>query len=74
MRHQTPLPRANLPTSMTLRILLAALAALVVTSSALATDSAVIINEVQFHPANEATQSEWIELRNLHGVDIDLSG
>ncbi len=59
---------------MTLRILLAALAALVVTSSALATDSAVIINEVQFHPANEATQSEWIELRNLHGVDIDLSG
>ncbi len=41
---------------------------------AAAQDSAVIINEVHYHPVDETTQSEWIELRCLHGVDVDLSG
>ncbi|MFN0127916.1 MAG: lamin tail domain-containing protein, partial [Verrucomicrobiales bacterium] len=37
-------------------------------------DSAVIINEIQYHPANEVSQSEWLELRCLHGVNVDISG
>src|SRR6188768_3932442 len=41
---------------------------------AAAQDSAVVINEVHYHPANEAAQTEWIEIRCLHGVDVDLSG
>ena len=39
-----------------------------------AADSVVVFNELQYHPANEVTQTEWIELRNLHGVDVDISG
>lgn len=50
--------------------LLSALAVL----PAAAQDSAVVINEVHYHPANELTQSEWIEIRCLHGVDVDISG
>ncbi len=41
---------------------------------AVAADSVVVFNELQYHPANEAAQTEWIELRNLHGVDVDISG
>ena len=39
-----------------------------------AADSVVVFNEVQYHPADEASQSEWIELRNFMGVTVDLSG
>lgn len=39
-----------------------------------AADSVVVFNELQYHPANEKAQTEWIELRNLHGVDVDISG
>lgn len=35
-------------------------------------DMAVVFNEVHYHPAGAET--EWIELHNLHGVDVDLSG
>ena len=35
-------------------------------------DSVVVFNEVQYHPAAEGV--EWIELRNLMGVRVDLSG
>ncbi|MDA7559416.1 lamin tail domain-containing protein [bacterium] len=35
-------------------------------------DSVVVFNEVQYHPAAEGV--EWIELRNLMGVKVDLSG
>ena len=35
-------------------------------------DSAVVINEIQYHPVG--SDGEWIELRNLMGVDVDLSG
>ena len=40
--------------------------------SASALDSTVVFNEVQYHPA--AGQSEWIELRNLNGVDVNTAG
>ena len=35
-------------------------------------DSTVIINEIQYAPA--AGQTEWIELRNLNGVDVSVAG
>lgn len=41
---------------------------------AAAQDSAVVINEMHYHPENEVAQSEWIEIRCLHGVDVDISG
>jgi hypothetical protein len=37
-------------------------------------DSVVIFNEIQYHPANEVTQTEWIELRSLQAVDVDIGG
>lgn len=43
-------------------------------ATAHAVDSAVIFNEINYHPADEINQTEWIELRSLHGVDIDISG
>ncbi len=50
------------------------LALLSTSLSAFAADSVVVFNELQYHPANEVTQTEWIELRNMHGVDVDISG
>jgi Lamin Tail Domain/Concanavalin A-like lectin/glucanases superfamily/CotH kinase protein len=37
-------------------------------------DSAVVFNEVQYHPVDEPAQSEWIEIKSNQGVDIDISG
>jgi hypothetical protein len=42
--------------------------------SLLALDSAVVFNEVHYHPVNEFTQTEWIEIKSNQGVDIDISG
>ena len=53
------------------RIFLTLLALPVIASAA---DSVVVFNEVHYHPANEVTQTEWVELRNLHGVDVDIAG
>ncbi len=39
-----------------------------------AADSVLIINEVQYHPADEVAETEWIELRSLQGVDVDIGG
>ncbi len=39
-----------------------------------ANDSVVVFNEVHYHPADENAQTEWIELRSLQGVDVDMSG
>lgn len=39
-----------------------------------ALDSAVVFNEVHYHPVDEAAQTEWIEIKSNHGVDIDISG
>ena len=35
-------------------------------------DSVVVVNEIMYHPADGS--SEWIELYNQMGIDIDLSG
>src|SRR5262245_31004030 len=37
-----------------------------------ASDMAVVFNEINYHPLPGA--SEWVELQDLHGVDVDLSG
>ena len=36
-------------------------------------DAAVTFNEVMYHPASNETAMEWVELRNLLAVDIDMS-
>jgi hypothetical protein len=40
----------------------------------MAQDSVLVFNEIQYHPANEASQSEWVELRSLQAVDVDIGG
>ena len=37
-----------------------------------AADSVLVFNEIQYHPL--AGQTEWIELRSLQGVDVDIAG
>ncbi|MGI8604938.1 MAG: lamin tail domain-containing protein [Verrucomicrobiales bacterium] len=37
-------------------------------------DSAVVFNEIHYHPAVELAESEWIEFRCLTGVRVDMSG
>jgi Lamin Tail Domain/Concanavalin A-like lectin/glucanases superfamily len=41
---------------------------------ATAADSVLVFNELNYHPANEATETEWIEFRSLQAVDVDISG
>ncbi|MES2706602.1 MAG: lamin tail domain-containing protein [Verrucomicrobiota bacterium] len=43
------------------------------TAFAHAADSVVVFNEINYHPA-AAAGTEWIELRNLMGVNVDISG
>ena len=40
--------------------------------SAVWADSVVVVNEIMYHPADGV--SEWIELYNQMGIDIDMSG
>ncbi|MES2709025.1 MAG: lamin tail domain-containing protein [Verrucomicrobiota bacterium] len=65
-------PRRFFPSSPLLLASVLALAARPQTASAAAFDSVAVINEVQYHPAG-ANQTEWIELRSLQGVDVNLS-
>lgn len=51
-----------------------ALSLLSTAPAAFALDSAVVFNEVHYHPADELTQTEWIEIKSNQGVDIDISG
>lgn len=37
-------------------------------------DSVVVFNEIQYQPSAETNQPEWIELHNMMGVTVDLSG
>ena len=37
-------------------------------------DSAVVFNEIMYHPLTNEPTMEWVELHNQHAVDIDLSG
>ncbi|RYD80013.1 MAG: lamin tail domain-containing protein, partial [Verrucomicrobiaceae bacterium] len=59
------------PPSATFRLVLLLLLLAALPSRAY--DSVVVINELQYHPANEETETEWVELRSLHGVDVNLS-
>lgn len=67
-----PCSRFHQSPSLRLLAAFAVLSALPATVMGAAYDSAVVINEVQYHPSG-ANQSEWIELRNLQGVDVNLS-
>ena len=51
-----------------------ALMQLLGSSSTPAADSVLVFNEIHYHPADEINDTEWIELHNLHGVDVDISG
>jgi hypothetical protein len=42
-------------------------------ASALAVDSVVVFNEINYHPATNEAAQEWIELHNQMAIDIDLS-
>ncbi|RZO17883.1 MAG: hypothetical protein EVB09_03215, partial [Verrucomicrobiaceae bacterium] len=37
-------------------------------------DSILVFNEVHYNPANDLSESEWIEFHNLNGVNVDVSG
>lgn len=37
-------------------------------------DSTVVFNEIMYHPATNEPLMEWVELRNLMSVDMDISG
>src|SRR5688500_7286750 len=37
-------------------------------------DSAVVFNEIMYHPLTNEAQLEWVELQNQMAVDIDMSG
>ncbi|YCM44659.1 lamin tail domain-containing protein [Verrucomicrobiaceae bacterium 227] len=39
-----------------------------------AADSVLVFNEIHYHPADEVNDTEWLELRSLMGVDVDVSG
>src|SRR5205809_3200277 len=40
---------------------------------AMAADSVVVFNEVQYHPITNESANEWVELYNQMTIDIDLS-
>jgi len=50
------------------------LASLMLATDALAFDSIVVFNEIQYHPAADDSTLEFIELYNQNTVDVDLSG
>ncbi|MDE0570075.1 MAG: lamin tail domain-containing protein [Verrucomicrobiales bacterium] len=37
-------------------------------------DSILVFNEVYYNPADDLSESEWIEFHNLNGVNVDVSG
>ncbi len=37
-------------------------------------DSVVVFNELMYHPEDSDPRGEWLELRNLLSVDVDLTG
>ena len=50
------------------------LALTVLLSRAVAVDSVVVFNEINFHPRSNEPAGEWVELHNQMAIDIDLSG
>ena len=59
---------------MNLLRLLSAAALLFLAGRATAYDSVVTFNEVHYHPTGPTEDGEWLELHNLNGVNVDLSG
>ena len=60
---------------MSIRSALASLVLLATTLFLHATaDSILVFNEIHYHPADEVNDTEWLELRSLMGVDVDISG
>jgi len=45
-----------------------------ITSAWADADSVLVFNEIHYHPVDEAADTEWVELRSLQGVDVDISG
>lgn len=39
-----------------------------------AADSVLVFNEIHYHPVDEDNDTEWVELRSLMGVNVDISG
>ncbi len=37
-------------------------------------DAVVAFNEINYHPATNETTMEWVELKNMLAVDVDMSG
>ncbi|MDG2122590.1 MAG: lamin tail domain-containing protein, partial [Verrucomicrobiales bacterium] len=58
---------------MRVRCLLSLLVAWTVVASA-SPDSVVTINEVNYHPVDEGSEVEWIELHNQMSIEVDLGG
>jgi Concanavalin A-like lectin/glucanases superfamily/Lamin Tail Domain/CotH kinase protein len=56
------------------RLLLLILALVASWSCTAFADSAVVFNEVMYHPATNEAAMEWVELHNLMSVDMDISG
>ena len=57
----------------TLIIVVIAVSGWVLSPSGLA-DSVVVFNEIMYHPAEEGSTSEWVELHNQLALDVDISG
>src|SRR5687767_13861223 len=45
----------------------------VMSTMSLHADSAVVFNEIMYHPLTNESQLEWVELQNQMGVDLDIS-
>ncbi len=43
-------------------------------NTVLRADSVVVFNEIMYHPGQNQTSGEWIELHNQMAVDVDISG
>ncbi|MEN6307939.1 MAG: lamin tail domain-containing protein, partial [Anaerohalosphaeraceae bacterium] len=43
-------------------------------STSLWADSVVVFNEIMYHPGQNQTSGEWIEMHNQMAVDVDISG
>src|SRR4051812_29545163 len=42
-------------------------------SASLRADTAVVFNEIMFHPSTNEANLEWVELHNQMAVDMDIS-
>lgn len=52
----------------------AAVAIIMASAIARAVDTVVVFNEIMYHPAEQESRLEWLELHNLLAVNVDLTG